>query len=114
MKNVKAIIDCQYYCASEPGARLKPKGGYQFSIFVDSDEFMYCKDEMMAVAEQLIAKHNNDMQKFEIVDCHLVWVDPQPLEGFAEAWAAYEEQMYEQHCEQDRQQEDMDAWAGTF
>jgi hypothetical protein len=57
----------------------KPKGGQVFSLNVDSDAFMYAKDECINAIKILLEKRSNNYCKFTYVDHELIFMGIEAL-----------------------------------
>ncbi len=56
----------------------KNKGSHLFSIELDSDILMYCRDAE-AVFSKMCAEHNNDYERFEYSHHDIQWNKPTEL-----------------------------------
>ena len=80
---VKVLVNCQYwenkaYC--EGGEAWRPKGGISFSFVIDSDEWMYCDDEVVKpMVERIIASKCNDFCRMDIIDYETIFEEPKDI-----------------------------------
>ena len=84
------IINCQYkenygahdWNGSDPCPQhWKMKGGYQFSIDMDSDLLMYAEKDCIKVFKQMLKKESNDYEAFEYIDHDIQWSKPTKLDS---------------------------------
>ena len=83
MSTVTVRIITQYlenYGTSE-NPSWKPKGGQEFTIDINSDFVLYHRDECIEVFKEMIAKHDNDYNKYEYYDHNLMFWKSIPLEN---------------------------------
>lgn len=58
----------------------KNKGGFQFTLPVDSDHLMYGEANCIEVFEQMLLEESNDYEAFEYIDHQIQWSVPTKLD----------------------------------
>jgi len=66
----------------------KPKGGHIFSLMVDSNLFLYMKEECVAAIQTLLDEQSNSHARFEYISHELLFHGITPLndDKFVEAF----------------------------
>ena len=76
-REVRVVAHCQYfenYAFDSGGWNWKPKGSSTFSFIIDSDDWLYASLDVKEVVNKVIAtKHNNDYQRFDVVDYEVIF-----------------------------------------
>ena len=89
MKN-KVIINCQYkenYGAHDWDGNgtcpqhWKMKGGFQFSVEMNTDLLMYDESNCIKVFKQMLDVESNDYEAFEYIDHEIQWSEPTKLDS---------------------------------
>ncbi len=62
----------------------KAKGGQEFQIYADSDDFFYGEESCVEAIKCLLKEVSNPCHKYEYVSHELIFSEPIPLEGFKE------------------------------
>jgi hypothetical protein len=60
---------------SSENPHWKPKGEQKFSLKADSDYFFYGEDNCVCAINKLLAKHSNEMMRFEYRSHEIVFHD---------------------------------------
>lgn len=71
-------ITAQYYenYSDSETPHWKPKGGQQFDVMVDADDFMYASDTCIEVIQDLLAKQSDSHGKYEYLSYELIFFRP--------------------------------------
>jgi len=62
----------------------KPKGGQEFNIYADSDDFFYGEEACIEAIKCLLKEKSNLYVRFEYVEHEIIFSEPIILEGFEE------------------------------
>ena len=57
----------------------KPKGGFEFTVEVDSDILMYTND-LKAILYQMVQEQSNDLERFEYIEHSVSFSEPHRLD----------------------------------
>jgi hypothetical protein len=86
LNQVRIIVDCQYYenyAADNEYFFSNPiwkcKGQSQFTYTIDSDEWMYCDNEIKPIIEKIISSKSNGYCKYEIVGYETYFTQPDDI-----------------------------------
>jgi hypothetical protein len=90
---VNLLVDCQYYENYNVGPdgfntygdglpHWKPKGGYSFSMPIDSDYLIYADEsEIVSAITKVVEKQNTISCKFEYREYKIQWTAPTKVGG---------------------------------
>ena len=80
---VKVVVNCQYWenkAYWEGGEAWRPKGGVSFSFVIESDEWMYCDEEVVKpMVERIIAGKCNDFCRMEVLGYETIFEEPKDI-----------------------------------
>jgi len=78
----KVTILTQYYenyGFHEGTEHWKPKGGFDFTVEVDSNLLMYTRD-LKAILSQMVSEQSNDLERFEYIEHSVAFSEPHQLD----------------------------------
>ena len=80
---VRVVVTCQYYenyAYENGGEAWKPKGSHQFTFIIDSDEWLYCSDEVVKpMVERIIANKCNGHSRYEVLGYDTIFEDMEDI-----------------------------------
>ena len=59
----------------------KPKGGFMFTLKVDSDSFMYAKSQCVEAIKMLLDEQSNEHERFTYLEHELIFHEPKELDS---------------------------------
>ena len=67
------------YGFNEGTEHWKPKGGFEFTVEVDSDVLMYTND-LKAILSQMVQEQSNELERFEYIEHNVSFSEPYQLD----------------------------------
>ena len=75
------------------GGTWKPKGGFMFTLRVDSDILIYLEHEGIVAIKRLVEEQCNELERFTYVSHEIIWNEP--FELSADLFTKY----FDEQCE---------------
>ncbi len=81
MKDTLVRITAQMYenYGSAEAPYWKPKGGQEFHLRADSDDFFYGKETCEKAIDKILASRSGDYYRYERLDYELVFLEPKVI-----------------------------------
>lgn len=84
MEKTLVVITAQYYenyGYSDGSDFWKPKGGQEFHIYADSDDFFYGEQFCIQAIKEMLAEESNAFARYEYLSHELIFSDPIKLDS---------------------------------
>jgi len=98
MRDTICQITAQYYenYSDSVNPNWKPKGSQLFTIMVDANDFMYCREVAIQTIEELLFKESDSHCRFEYREHELIFSTPHMLSSdkFADIFSKKAELYY--------------------
>lgn len=77
---LRIFAQCMENYAQSGQAHWKPKGGQEFQLRLELDDFSYAKEKCLAVIDKLIEEQSNENLRFVVVHTEVIIHDPITLD----------------------------------